>query len=185
MRVAELDMTNRNHQCPNHLTETTSSSRRICRISSSSAACSPAIAYSTVLEYSKVCGRIRAFKTGSPDGFTLHGVREQNPTVDGNYVDGVSLTHGRPHQHIWTFAARPSGCSCPSVPSFVEPGHYFCDDDTELWRGCSSCCSLNDPPWFYRQLSQSITDDIEMRVCRDEGRGNEDIQIQAIDLYVQ
>jgi hypothetical protein len=29
------------------------------------------------------------------------------------------------------------------------------------------------------------TEDIEMRVCRDEDRGNEDIQIQAIDLYVQ
>jgi uncharacterized membrane protein len=69
MRVAELDMTNSSHQCPNHLTETTSSSRHTCIINSSSAACSPAIAYSTVLEYSKVCGRIRAFKTGNPDGF--------------------------------------------------------------------------------------------------------------------
>jgi hypothetical protein len=39
--------------------------------------------------------------------------------------------------------------------------------------------------WFYRQLSQPTTDDIEMRVCRDEDRENEDIQNQAIDLYVQ
>jgi hypothetical protein len=135
-----------------------------------------------------VCGRIRAFKTGNPDGFTPYGVREQNPTIDGNYVDGVSLTHGRPHQHIWTFAACPSGCTCGGVPMFVGT-HYFCDSNTELWRRCPSssnlCCSFNNPPWFYRELSQPTTDDIEMRVCRDEVRWNEDIQIQAIDLYVQ
>jgi small-conductance mechanosensitive channel len=117
MRVAELDMTNSSHQCPNHLEETTSSSRRICRINSSLAACSPAIAYSTVLEYSKVCGRIRAFKTGDPDGFIPYGIREQNPTIADNYVDGVSLTHSRPRQHIWTFAARPFGCTCVGAPT--------------------------------------------------------------------
>ena len=26
-------------------------------------------------------------------------------TIDDAYVDGVSLTHGSPQQHIWTFAA--------------------------------------------------------------------------------
>ena len=32
--------------------------------------------------------------------------RGDNPTIDSNYVDGVSLTHGsNPRQHIWTFAA--------------------------------------------------------------------------------
>jgi hypothetical protein len=107
MRVAELDMTNSSHQCPNHLEETTSSSRRLCIINSSSAACSPAIAYSTVLEYSKVCGRIRAHKTGSPDGFISHGPQRRQ-ALDGNYVDGVSLTHGHPRQHVWTLAARNS-----------------------------------------------------------------------------
>jgi hypothetical protein len=122
-----------------------------------------------------------------------YGARDHDPTIDGNYVDGVSLTHGHPHQHIWTFAARVSeSCSCTvgraSPPSFVGTD-YFCDSNTKLWQGCTasnnSCCSFNNPPWFYRQLSQSTTDDIEMRVCRDEYRGDEDIQIQAIDLYVQ
>jgi hypothetical protein len=188
MRVAELDMTNSSHQCPNHLEETTSSSRRLCIINSSSAACSPAIAYSTVLEYSIVCGRIRAFKTGDPDGFIPYGVRKEynrTVTIADNYVDGVSLTRGRPHQHIWTFAARPSGCTCDGAPTLVGT-HYFCDGNTELWREClssNSCCSFNNPPWFFRELSQPTTDDIEMRVCRDEG--GEDIQIQAIDIYVQ
>ena len=52
--------------------------------------------------------------------------------------------------------------------------------DDPLWdgRGCilsNPCCSFNNPPWFYKQLPQPTTDDLEMRVCRDEDVGNEDI----------
>ena len=43
----------------------------------------------------------------------------------------------------------------------------------------NKCCSFNSPPWFYRQLQQPTTDDIEMRVCRDQERNYEDIQIQV------
>ena len=64
--------------------------------------------------------------------------------VDGQYVDGVSLTHGRngSREHIWTFAAglteSDSGdgrilyhCPCDTsnndrVPSFVG-NDYFCE----------------------------------------------------------
>ena len=35
------------------------------------------------------------------------------------------------------------------------------------------------------QLLISSTDDIEMRVCRDEGRDNEDIAIETVEIYVQ
>jgi hypothetical protein len=188
MRVAELDMTNSSHQCPSGLQfSTTSPNRRICRINSAPAACSTAIAYSTVLEYSEVCGRIRAFKTGNPDGFIPYGPQRQVVvTIDDNYVDGVSLTHGHPRQHIWTFAALASGvCSCNVGRKGFVGTDYFCDGNTELWQGCSSCCPFNNPPWFYKQLLQPTTDDIEIRVCRDEVREIEDIQIQAIDLYVQ
>jgi hypothetical protein len=129
-----------------------------------------------------VCGRIRAFKTGNPDGFIPYGVRLQynrTVTIADNYVDGVSLTHGRPHQHIWTFAARPSDCSCNAGRVPFVGLDYFCDGNTEQRQGC------NNRPWFYKQLSNLTTDNIEMRVCRDEDRENEDIQIQVIDLYVQ
>ena len=202
MRVAELDMTNSSHQCPTELQLTTSG--RTCRIASDSAECSQAITYSTISEYSKVCGKIRGFQTGTPDSFSNFG-RGQNPTLDENYVDGISLTHGRPRQHIWTFAAYSSRrCSCAdqkiltiSSPSYVS-NDYFCDTSTRtqtstrvaLWEenrctNSNTCCSFNNPPWFHKQLLQSTTDDIEMRVCRDEIRANEDIYIQVIDIYVQ
>ena len=87
------------------------------------------------------------------------------------------------------------------VPPFV--GHdYFCDTASEnhfqyifyrddpLWdgEGCgtySTCCSLNSPPWFMKQLSTPTTDDIEIRLCCDENRSNEDITMQIFELYVQ
>ena len=37
---------------------------------------------------------------------------------------------------------------------------------------------------FYRQLPQPTSDDIEMRVCRDEDRSNEDFLLTFIEIYV-
>jgi hypothetical protein len=59
-----------------------------------------------------------------------------------------------------------------------------------LWDGAgcgtqNTCCSFNTPPWFYKQLPQPTTDDIEMRVCTDEERSTEEIAIQIIDIYIQ
>ena len=69
-------------------------------------------------------------------------------TIDGAYVTGVSVTHGSPRQHIWTFAAGFSDndtrwlselCPCnpnsdASVPSFVGED-YFCDSGLhERWH---------------------------------------------------
>ena len=88
----------------------------------------------------------------------------------------------------------------PAVPPFV--GHdYFCDTGSEsqhqlifygadpLWdgEGCgpySTCCSWNNPPWFMKEISPT-TDDIEMRLCCDANRSDEDITIETLELYVQ
>ena len=87
-------------------------------------------------------------------------------------------------------------------PVFVG-NDYFCDtgsNDTRdqarfysedpLWDGVgcgpqSTCCSFNNPPWFYKQLPQFTTDDIEMRVCRNNNNGNEDIAIEMFEIYIQ
>ena len=89
----------------------------------------------------------------------------------------------------------------PPFPSFVG-NDYFCDTATEsgspttfntndpLWDGAgcgpqNTCCSYNNPPWFYKQLPKSTTDDIEMRVCRDQGTNDEDFAIEVVEIYVQ
>jgi hypothetical protein len=100
--------------------------------------------------------------------------------------------------------------TCPCVngslatsPPFVGED-YFCETGHNsihlpkngifypdpLWDGAgcsvqSACCSFNIPPWFYKQLPQPTTDDIEMRVCTDEPRSTEDIAIEIINIYVQ
>ena len=74
---------------------------------------------------------------------------------------------------------------------------YFCDAGSTskpgdnvfltdpLWdRTDCLCCTSDNPPWFYKQLSQPTTDDIEMRVCRDE-MNDENIGIQEIEIYIQ
>ena len=89
------------------------------------------------------------------------------------------------------------------VPSFVGQD-YFCDtgshyDTTEtrifyhanpVWdgSGCgstSSCCGFNNPPWFCKQLPQPTSDDIEMRVCVNQGIDNEDVALKSVEIYVQ
>ncbi len=89
-----------------------------------------------------------------------------------------------------------------TVPPFIG-NDYFCDTgsrnwfqyhtlytDDPLWdgQGCgptSSCCQFNSPPWFCKELPQPTTDNMEVRVCRDQGRSNEDILVELIELYVQ
>ena len=138
-------------------------------------------------------------------------------TIDGTYVEGVSLTHGRnPRKHIWTFAnaldeVRRSAEVCPCsktvtpftgiVPPFIGED-YFCETGSKsswrhrfygedpLWDGAgcggtSTCCQFNNPPWFCKQLPQPTTDDIELRLCGDNGFNHEDSAIEQIELYVQ
>ena len=86
------------------------------------------------------------------------------------------------------------------IPPFVG-NDYFCDTASSqnfeyrlylndpLWdgQGCgtlNTCCSFNNPPWFMKQLPAS-TNDIEMRLCADQVRDDEDIVFETLDLYVQ
>ena len=221
-RVAYLNMTDPSQQCPSAWTlqTRTSEPRRLCGKRSSGRGCD-SVTYSTLgINYSHVCGRVIAYQYGTPDAFA----NSASQTIENNYVDGMSLTHGSPgsRQHIWTFAAgivennpssHPSN-SCPCadraatrsfVPSFVG-NDYFCESgnptstypsilyaNDPLWdgQGCgaASCCELSyppgvTPPWFCKQLPQTTSDDIEVRLCGDEGNTNEDTPVELIELYI-
>ena len=86
------------------------------------------------------------------------------------------------------------------IPPYVGRD-YFCDTGSEhrfqykfypddpLWdgQGCgplNTCCTFNTPPWFMKQLPSPTTDDIEMRLCCDQPRSNEDVPVETIELYV-
>ena len=148
-RVVFLNMTNTSHVCPSGL-RLTSYSRRTCgRATYTRYRC-----WSTTFsvggsQYSRVCGRALAYQWGLNCGFYGHHLRSQS--INGQYVDGLSLTHGAPgsRQHIWTFASglftgnRTSGdnylglrCPCDNgnttyrSPSFVG-NDYFCESVTQ------------------------------------------------------
>ena len=205
-RVAQLDTTSNGHQCPSGLTQRTDGDIRTCVRDTSTAGCSSVTFPTQSISYSRVCGRITGYQFGSTDGFfTGHN-------ISSIYLDGVSLTHGNPRQHIWSFAMGldrtathqnirvTNNCPCQHIsakhpPSFVG-NNYFCDAANEhyagihkfyslpLWTNASCLCCTN-PPWFYKQLPQPTTEDIEMRVCRNQNSDNEDILIQVVEIYVQ
>ena len=87
------------------------------------------------------------------------------------------------------------------IPPYVG-NDYFCDTASSqhfefrfypndpLWdgQGCgrlNTCCSFNNPPWFMKQLPESTHDNIEMRLCADSPRSDEDIVFEILELYVQ
>ena len=212
-RVVELDMTNSSHQCPSGLRERIYRfDKRTCVKDFESLSCSSVAISSDRLDYSKVCGKIIAYRFGSVDAFNTG-----RNDIDNNYVDGVILTYGHPRKHIWTFAAGRNAHSqsiCPSCtndtvnqaaqPPQIVQNDYFCETGTDgtpprsstfhgdnpLWDGAgcgpqSTCCSFNNPPWFYKQLPQSTTNNIEMRVCTNEQANQEDVAIEIVEIYVQ
>ena len=89
------------------------------------------------------------------------------------------------------------------VPAFVG-NDYFCESGLHsewsrqyilypndvLWDGqncilTSTCCQLNSPPWFTKNLPTATTDDIELRLCASAAPHDEDTPIELIELYVQ
>ena len=205
MRVSFLD---RNHQCPRGFKERNDSPNiRTCVRNEASAGCSSVELSTANIQYSTVCGRITAYQVGSTDDF---GPGVPTNDINSAYVDGVSLTHGNQRRHIWTFAAAGrmdricDDCRDESRPASVG-SDFFCDSgnpmsstdrfntvfsDNPLWDGvgCTAdneCCPTDNPPYFLKTLPQPTTDDIEMRVCRNEGRDNEDIAIETVEIYVQ
>ena len=214
-RVAYLNMSDPSQQCPSVWQEITTP-HRTCGRKSTRPSCE-GLTYSTGEQYDQVCGKIIGYQLSTPDAFQLKLAH----SIDSYYIDGVSVTHGSPRQHIWSFACGldegntifpESTCPCVTgstvgnnIPSFVGQ-NYFCEsgitrwngsitetfwpNDDPLWDGwgcgpTSSCCTFNSPPWFNVQLSSPTTDDIEVRICSDQGIGNEDSPIQLIELYVK
>ncbi len=143
MRVANLDMTDPNQNCPAgfRLVNRTEPPLRTCGRVEGRAVCT-STTYSTYgVEYSKVCGRIIAYQSSTSDAFNPYS-NDRAVSIDDVYVDGVSLTHGRlPRQHIWTFAnaivetqSNAEVCPCTRtdvpytgvVPPFIGQD-YFCE----------------------------------------------------------
>ena len=222
-RVAFLNMTDTNQDCPSGWSLTTHSVRTCGRASSGWYTCDQVTFPVSGGEYSRVCGRIRAYQYGYAWAFRGALSPIFRLSLNGSYVDGISVTHGAPRQHIWTFAAGLAREHCCSLalyqycycdvqshprsyqdllPSFVG-NDYFCESgvsgprernirlysENPLWDGqnCgqnSTCCSMNNPPYFMKALPAPTTDDIEVRLCSNNYRQSE-YPVELLEIYVQ
>ena len=93
MQVVKLDMTNSCHQCPPGTRLRTDLPRRLCG-SGTSGDCSSTFFDLSGIEYSQVCGKIIGYQDETPDAF---GQPSRPASIDGAYVEGISLTHGSNH----------------------------------------------------------------------------------------
>ena len=174
-RIAYLDMTDSTEECPPGFRLYQIGGIQLCGRQNSR------------ISYTQVCGRVVGYKYATPDGIDqTRGTGHDD--INSHYVDGVSLTHGFPRQHIWTFMAGYSentprlrvNCPCTNgtiqtVQSFIG-NDYYCESgnpDDPLWdgEGCTllerTCCQAPDLPWFHKVLNCTTTDYIELRVCGD------------------
>ena len=120
----------------------------------------------------------------------------------------------RHHVYTYAAGIREfaSSVSCPcaagwSPPSFVGSDYYcesgnplntspdsatymtFFDSDV-LWdrQLCRhdevTCCDPTNLPWFCKTFPTSITENLEVRICLDEGPDNENVALEFFELYV-
>ena len=57
--------------------------------------------------------------------------------------------------------------------------------DGQVCEGGGTCCKLNNPPWFTKNLTSPTTDDIELRLCFWDRPSRSDIALKLLELYVQ
>ena len=139
-RAINLDMTDPNTNCPSGWSIITSDSKRMCsRTNTRRYFCDSVFFPVSGGRYSQVCGRIRAYQSGTTHAFHGYNSHRYN-TIDSIYFDGVAIMYGSPRQHIWTFAAgreenntRSTYYVCPCdttgdipIPPYVGED-YFCE----------------------------------------------------------
>ena len=144
MKIADLDIS-RGDECPDGWAKITTPdspyfpTKVVCGSPSNLAGCYSTNFTVNGLSYYKMCGKARGYQKSTPDAFAaLEGIT----SIDGPYVDGLSITVGKNRTHVWTYAVglsedffypkRTENCPCNSIvpgaqpPDFVKE-HYYCE----------------------------------------------------------
>ena len=152
-RIASINIS-AGDDCPTGWNKSSYNGVSFCRAPSDSGGCYPTFFSTSGVSYQHVCGRARGYQKGSPDGFYYNRL-----SIDTYYVYGLSITHGDPRQHIWTYAAGLSdaenypswNCPCaiipgPAPPSFVG-SNYYCESGAVSGPYDVDAYYLSDPLW--------------------------------------
>jgi hypothetical protein len=213
-QVAYLNMTDPDQTCPIQWRLYEQDTTRACgRQESNIASCDSVQFSSDGYVYTEVCGRITGYQHGSPDAGSHLGIRlTPGDEINQPYVDGVSITYGKPRKHIWSLYASIDGFQCCTIEHLNFTRHltfignnYFCDSgnptnspwsntlftELPLWDGiarCRSsrtCCAPTSGPWFRTTLTVPTISDIEIRICGDQHSTDEDTPVGLIDVYIR
>ena len=212
-RVAFINMTDTSYNCPTGLS-LTSYSKRTCGQSLTSGGCTSTTFSVGSVPYSQVCGRIKGYQFGATSAFYYSSIDIDSYYVDGislTHGDPGSRQHIWTFAAGLTEDSNifpGEDCPCDTsqynlVPAFVG-NDYFCESGLNtawnynniilypdvLWDGqdctsTSTCCQLNNPPWFTKNLPTTTTDDIELRICTYWELSIVDVPLELIELYVQ
>ena len=213
--VELLNMTDPSHSCPNGLSLTTYSKRTCGRSHQRSGCSSTTVStggvqYSQVCgrirgyqfgQTTGFLGSTSAYRQ-SINGYYVSGVS----VTHGDFRQHIwTFAAGATEYDI---ASSNFVCPCDyggysTVPSFVG-NHYFCESgnavqninnftlysEDVLWDGqnCSppsTCCQLNNPPWFVTTLPNPTIDNIELRLCFINGKVHADVALELVELYVK
>ena len=138
-RIGYLDMTQPTHSCPSSLTLYEEDGYRVCRRSSNTPSCNSIILKNNGISYSQICGKVTAYQYRAPDAVSNVGNRIND--LNSYYLDGISITHGSPRQHVWSLIVGLlensvpghdwANCPCATdspqtVQSFIG-NNYFCE----------------------------------------------------------
>ena len=205
--MAYINMSQSGAICPQGLAERTLSGLTLCGRNRNG--CQGTWVSTLGLNYSRVCGQLLGYQWGTPDAFTAQGI--DSFYVDGASITygRSSCKHIWTYANGFGLADSSAACPCNTgsnpvqAPPFVG-GDYYCEtgnnangvhfhffpNDT-LWDGqqCvgaeASCCTPHhNLPWFTKTLDETTTEDIEVRVCGDQGTNDEDTPLQVIELFV-
>ena len=157
MRIIFFDMTQAFSECPSPLRMFVEDGRKYCRRASSG--CTSVYFDSLHQQYTEVCGMVVAYQYGHTDAFS-----SSSTSINGTYLEGISITHKSPRQHLWSYVvgykAAPtsqgsSNCPCTAqgttstVPSFIGSDYYCSSGDdggggplypSPLWRTYGPSC---------------------------------------------
>jgi len=213
-RIVNIDIS-AGDDCPSGWRKDIYSGVSFCRaVSDFEFACSSAIFSTNGTSYQRVCGRARGYQKGETDGFNAYHFHRQSIDgnyADGllltygsprqhiwTYTTGIH--DGHTHHTCCTcpcavsegpapppFVGTNYYCESGTISTWSNPVYYF--NDT-LWDGSdcynsTNCCANPNLPWFYRELSETTTSDIEGRLCRLISFQRGSPLIDQLELYIQ
>ncbi len=160
-KVAFIDMTDTSQNCPQGLALTGYSKRSCGRIPTNECSCSSVTFPVGGGQYSRVCGRAKAYHWGYL--YSFWGYHFASRGINSAYVDGLSFTHGTLRTHIWTFAAGfyqgisgdPGSiyyrCPCNPGNTYGSPpfvgNDYFCESGVSSSSAHTFNIYPDDPLW--------------------------------------